>query len=219
MIFLAEDNKDNCLHRSCDEWTCLAKFTELEEEPNVHYVDIAFSFFDHENVHEALRGRDVFIKTALLLDHARMNVILDVSTELYKSGFMVHGNTLERPHPVIREIIGHGLLDTNADSKYHYIYPTSDRSLEVARLVDKVFFNLVNMEKVDALMPDMPRDVKQCVVDKMWKEPVISLPTLSPSFIVKCIGTRSRKAYRKILCEWFDFAYWSGMKSYLDDLY
>lgn len=216
---------EGCFFTGCDVSASLAKFTQSDVDPNVEYVTAAFLFCNNSDNHEAIRGKEVFVKTAVLVDYARSNVVLNESVH----GFMIDSDThIEPLHYAINEVIGRDLLieryevnedpdDESDPPKYNYIYPNSDRSLEVVKLMDKILFNVVNMETVESFMPNMPRDVRQCVVDKMWQDPIINVPAVDPRFIAKRVNVNSRKSHRNILCEWFQESYSSRMKSYLDE--
>ena len=220
---------DGCLHVLTDAWQCLVKFTQSDVDSTVEYITGVFLFYDNEYNNEAIREKKVFFKTAVLIDDVRSNVILTDSTH----GFMVsydkdieHFDTLpcditdviENEILIMRYEMNEDPDDESTPRSYNYIYPGSDKSIEVAKLVDKIFFNIVNMEKVEAYMPNMPRDVQLCVLGKMWQDPIINVPTVDPHFITKCTNAYSRKHYRHILCEWFRKSYCDQIKSYLDHL-
>ena len=65
-----------CLHVLTDAWQCLVKFTQSDVDSTVEYITGVFLFYDNEYNNEAIREKEVFFKTAVLIDDVRSNVIL-----------------------------------------------------------------------------------------------------------------------------------------------
>ena len=116
------------------------------------------SYDDAAYVDEDIRGKEAFIKAAVLMDHKRSNVILSEQV----IGFMIGDYNVEKPlSDKMKQVIADYMLpkqydvwdDEDADDmpgcgkafEYNYIFPNSDKSLEVAKLVDKIFANVINM--------------------------------------------------------------------------
>ena len=194
---------------SNDEWCCMATF-EKTANPNVEYMRAVFGCYDYNrDFTYEVNGKEGFLKAAIFVDKDRRNIVLSEQIEGFQMcywGQKVLNNKM-------KQVIAQEMLrlrfeddvDINGEPiQYNYIYPNSDKSLEVAKLVDTVFSNIINMEKVTTLLPDMPTDVQLHIVDQMRVTNKYNIATspMPRGFIERRERKRSSKNRRIYLTEW-----------------
>jgi len=201
-----------------NNWYCVATIEPSSTNGDVHYLRTVFSSYERElEFDREVRGKEAFVKAAIRLDYERDNIVLCEPTV----GFMiVYDNVPEPVHDAIKDIIVNFIVSLEYDiledvddeyggrstiSEFNYISPNSKKTIEVAKLVDRIFANVVNMEKVEACMPDMPLDIQRLIVDEMFEDgnkyniPVSPMPD---GFILKRLCGRTRRSRRKYIAEW-----------------
>ena len=132
-----------------------------------HYI-CPWLYDDADDINEAIRGKEGFLKATVLIDGC--NVILSEQTV----GFMIdYVGNIEPLHDAKKQIIANEMFQMqfgDANVIFNYVYPNSGRPLEVIKLVDTIFTNVINMNKVKICMPNMPTDIQRLVVNKMQEK-------------------------------------------------
>ena len=226
-------DKYGYFYTTAEYWSACAKFTEsVESVESTTYITAEIFFLDDDIVEETLRGKLVYIRTAVT--HNKHHIVLADAI----NGFMVCAITMTYEHlhestiNALKQVIGSELLplyyddDDDDDDSYNYVYPNSSieslQSWQITQLADKMFLNIVNMEKINTLMPDLPLDIQRLIVDKMR-------PTVPDCFQKKEYGTvpalniGSRSKHRKLLRAWLGvpktMVLCASIKMYLDEIY
>ena len=188
---------DNCVY----SYNMIITYEETNI-PNIHSVRAVVS--DHNS-----QNKELFFKSAILTELDKERVI--VSEQIVGFAIDEYGK-VEPLNDDMIELIAFAFIphkfDNDYDGMLDFIHPESDKSLEVIKLAERVFFNVINMVKVEECIPDMPLDIQRHVLELMWTDgDKYNIPVSDiPHFIERRRCATSARQHKKCLAKWLNIS-------------